>query len=148
MIDQHYWPGSMSWAQIVERIRSWSDSPVISRDEAYDVAHVAGLLGVFGFPEGSIFQEERRVSERDTKFIGFARALYGEMALDAYMSGEQGHSEEARTQDQLQIIARRVYNLVKRACEDISMNQSDGRLSVEGMLSIITDLTELPKEPQ
>lgn len=46
----HSWPGTLSWDEIVATIRSWSDGP-ISRDEAYEVAQIAGLLGLFGFPK-------------------------------------------------------------------------------------------------
>lgn len=53
-----YWPGSLTWEEIVSRVRSWSDGP-ITRDEAYEVIHVASLLGVFGHPEGSQFREEK-----------------------------------------------------------------------------------------
>ena len=63
MTTDHYWPGSMTWQEITERIRAWSDGP-ISRDEAYEVAQISGMLGVFGFPEGSQFREEKESIKR------------------------------------------------------------------------------------
>lgn len=104
MSTDHYWPGSMSQDEIVKRIRSWSDGP-ISRDEAYEVIQVASLLGVFGFPEGSQFQEEKQVREEteiaDEKIVRLEQALAETLqrleAVERRIMTEEGINELAYT---------------------------------------------------
>lgn len=144
-----YWPGSLTWPEIVERVRSWSDGP-ITRDEAYEVMHVASLLGVFGFPEGSQFREEKQVSARDTQFAGFAKGVWNEVTT-LFESLEKEHviddgcimcnwTPEQIAQLVEPLIAHRAYDLVEHACEDAAFKQTGSRASVSSMLSYITDL--------
>lgn len=153
MSAPHYWPGSLTWPEIVERIRSWSDGP-ITRDEAYEVMHIASILGVFTrreeqqvsklenvrvtlSSEGDLSQ--LRTLERDTQFIGFANALVDDLRRNVGM----GNDERL---PYVQLIARRAYDLVKHAIEHIEHIDLD-RLSSDEQVSKIPDLAELPKEP-
>lgn len=53
MTDEHYWPGSMTWDEIVALVRALPER--IEPEDVATVATIAGILGVFGFPEGSKF---------------------------------------------------------------------------------------------
>lgn len=139
-----YWPGSMTWEQITERIRSWSDGP-ITRDEAYEVMHIASVLGVF------MRREEKQVSERDTKFAGFAAALLkeiddaiGKQSKEAEKYGLSDKDEKRYAHELGTIIARRAYDLVKHTIECTEHIDLD-RLSSDEHTERIPDLTELPE---
>lgn len=87
------------------------------------------------------------MSDRDTKFAGFARLLNKEINDFAFSFGSVLPETDTLQRGIEQLIARRAYDLVESACADISMEQSDGRLSVSGMLACITDdLSAFPKE--
>lgn len=196
MSVEKYWPGSMTWDEIVERVRSWSNGP-ITRDEAYEVMHIAGLLDVFGSREekkqvdepicwscghsggemnqyGKIFIHRTRecyaiagedyeeltseqANARDTKFIGFAKGVWGEVTT-LFESLEKEHdisdgcimcnwTPEKIAQLVEHLIAQRAYDLVEHACEDVAFKQTGSRASVSSTLSSITDLpwAEEPK---
>lgn len=98
---------------------------------------------------------ETMSNERDTHFAGFAQLLMQE--IDEQVGAvttwglEQDIEDEARIGQELvsrwrTLIARRVYDLVHEACENISSAQVDGRLSVEGMMGAISDMTEWPEQ--
>lgn len=58
---EKYWPGSMTWEEIVAQVRALPDDR-FGHEEIAVTMHLAGILGVFGFPEGSEFREEKQVS--------------------------------------------------------------------------------------
>jgi hypothetical protein len=58
---EKYWPGPLTWEDIVAAVRDLPE--YITDEDIGTVAFLAGLLGVFGFPEGSEYQVKRE--ERD-----------------------------------------------------------------------------------
>lgn len=86
-------------------------------------------------------------NERDTQFVGFAAMLLRE--IDEAIGKAAIASDttlESLSQILGAIIAQRAYDLVEHACQEISSEQVDGRLSVSGMLWCIPDMTEWPEE--
>lgn len=99
---EKYWPGSLTWPEIVERIRSWSDGP-ITRDEAYEVMQVASVLGVF------MRREEKQVSEQE-KYIPSLGAVSGPAPSTHRVSAEP---LVIPTVEQMQLIASILDGLIK-----------------------------------
>lgn len=99
-----------------------------------------------------LMTEEKQVSERDTKFAGFAALVLkeiddviGQQAKDAREYGLNDKTETACAHELGTLIARRAYDLVKHAIESIEHIDLD-RLSSEEQVGRIPDLSELPKE--
>lgn len=108
------------------------------------------LLGVFGFPEDSQFREERRVSERDTKFAGFAALVLkeidntiGRQTKEAQEYGLTIKDEKMYAHELGTIIARRAYDL---ACH--VWNETVGGGNPEMVINGVRDMPELPEEPK
>jgi hypothetical protein len=60
---EKYWPGPLTWDDIVAAARALPDR--ITEEDIGTVAFLAGLLGVFGFPEDDDFEEETEQEEDD-----------------------------------------------------------------------------------
>lgn len=58
-----YPPGSLTWNEIVAAICALPEH--ITGDDVGTVATLAGILGVFGFPEGSTFREKPEQENAD-----------------------------------------------------------------------------------
>lgn len=73
-------------------------------------------------------------TERDTHFAGFARNVIDEI------NGAYSEDEE------IIILARRAYDLVKHASKDICNNFFNEDFKHEDFLTSVTDMPELPEE--
>jgi hypothetical protein len=80
-------------------------------------------------------------TERNTKFQGFAKLLYEELATLPYIPLEgKGYSERMK-----QIIARRAYDLAVHVISNLSTYEYEV-LSPTEAVAMTPDLTEWPKE--
>jgi len=87
---------------------------------------------------------------RDTQFAGFAKLLWEELLElrgRGYIDVANDMMDEEWNAEYRQIIARRAYDLVGHALENIDPNDLD-RLSPDERVLKMPDLTEWPEEVQ
>lgn len=135
---------SLTWDDIEAAINALP-SDHFDVEVAYKTMQIAGILGVFGDPQGSTYREEKHVSEetreqkaqqmrdRETRFAGFAKDL-----LDAL--GQVGaYDTTLRNAIMQKLIASHAYDLACHVVNHISVADAEFR---EGGLQTAQDIVE------
>lgn len=117
--------------------------------EISDIATIVNQnLSVVGWKEefkSNAMDKETYRQQRKTQFLGFAKALYEELARNVLNTPHKELSQlEAFKQEQYTIIARRAYDLAKEAFYTAKSDCTD---CYEGLdLKDVSDLVEFPAE--
>jgi hypothetical protein len=80
---------------------------------------------------------------RDTQFMGFAKALYEELTQNVILTNRGLSQIEAFKKDQELLIARRAYDLVEHTLNYTT--ESMARMFTDEAIEAIPDMTELQR---